>query len=554
MTFWEHFFRLLYRRPIPAIAALYWYLTRRKVRARNRLLGASADMPFAYTAWIERNERVAMLTNDWQTLANRWSKRPRFSILLHSSTENAAKRRSVASLQRQIYPDWDLIDVGFEPFGKFISASMGDFVVPLHAGTELSEFALFRFAEALHKNPEATVLYGDEDNLSRRGTRSEPWFKPQWNEELFLAQDYLSSAVAIEVKLACKTVRKTEGDLPSMLLAATSASSTVIHVPHILAHVTSATTRNSARLEAVRQHLKARGASCVAGPYQSVKVEWALPTKLPLVSIIIPTRDKLDLLRPCIESLLERTDYRNLEVLIVDNGSSDPRTTEYLNAIGLHPKVRVLGYNRPFNYSAINNFAAGQARGTYLCLLNNDTEVIEPNWLTELMRYAVRIDIGAAGAKLLYDDGSIQHAGVVVGIGEAAGHAHRFLPAGQRGYFAMPHLPQFVSAVTGACLLVEKSKFESVGGLDEDKLQVAFNDVDLCMKLEAAGWRNVYVPHAVLIHHESKSRGSDLAPAHIERYLRELAVLQTRWRTKTYVDPLHNPNLDRYSETFVFRV
>jgi GT2 family glycosyltransferase len=167
------------------------------------------------------------------------------------------------------------------------------------------------------------------------------------------------------------------------------------------------------------------------------------------------------------------------------------------------------------------------------------------------MRYAIRPDVGAVGAKLLYDNGSIQHAGVVVGIGDAAGHAHRFLPANEPGYFRMPHVAQFVSAVTAACLLIDKEKFLKVGGLDEDSLAVAFNDVDLCLKVEAAGWRNVYVPHAVLFHHESKSRGKDISPENIDRYRRELRVLQERWGTKTYEDPLHNPNLDRYSETFV---
>jgi GT2 family glycosyltransferase len=216
-----------------------------------------------------------------------------------------------------------------------------------------------------------------------------------------------------------------------------------------------------------------------------------------------------------------------------------------------HPKVRLLPYPGTYNFSAINNAAARNARGSYLCLLNNDTEVVSGEWLTELMRYAVRPDIGAAGAKLLYEDGTIQHAGVVVGIGEAAGHAHRFLPAHEPGYFRQPHVAQYVSAVTAACLVVEKAKFEAVGGLDEAELAVAFNDVDFCLKLEKAGWRNVYVPHAVLVHHESKSRGKDISAANIDRYRRELNVLQQRWGTKTYDDPLHNPNLDRYSETFV---
>jgi O-antigen biosynthesis protein len=214
----------------------------------------------------------------------------------------------------------------------------------------------------------------------------------------------------------------------------------------------------------------------------------------------------------------------------------------------------VLPYDRPYNYSAINNLAVREAHGPYVCLLNNDTEVIEPDWLTEMMRYAVRPIVGAVGAKLLYDDGSIQHAGVVIGIGEAAGHAHRFQPADQPGYFRQAHVAQFVSAVTAACLVVEKTKFEAVGGLDERELAVAFNDVDLCLKLEAAGWHNVYVPHAVLLHHESRSRGKDSSPKNRDRYMQELRVLQDRWGTRTYADPLHNPNLDRYSEKFIIRL
>jgi GT2 family glycosyltransferase len=189
-----------------------------------------------------------------------------------------------------------------------------------------------------------------------------------------------------------------------------------------------------------------------------------------------------------------------------------------------------------------------------LCLLNDDTEVIGDDWLTELMRYAVRPEVGAVGAKLLYDDGSIQHAGVVIGLGEAAGHAHRYLRGDQPGYFHRPHVAHFASAVTAACLVVKAEKFHAVGGFDEQGLAIAFNDVDLCLKLEAAGWRNVYQPRAVLVHHESRSRGKDFAPQHLERYQRELAVLQDRWKTRDYHDPLHHPLLDRSSEAYILRL
>jgi GT2 family glycosyltransferase len=337
------------------------------------------------------------------------------------------------------------------------------------------------------------------------------------------------------------------------VLAATE--SIVVHVPRIIAHVRNvdAQSGQKTRIDTVGAFVSARGGTAEPGPFGSVKVCWPIPSPPPLVSLIVPTRDKLELLRPCVDSILLRTSYAEFEVLIVDNGSADADTLRYLQDIRGDQRVRVLSYPHAYNYSAINNYAARLARGSYLCLLNNDTEVVSADWLTEMMRYAVRSDIGAVGAKLLYADGSIQHAGVVVGIGEAAGHAHRHLPANDAGYFCHAHVAQFVSAVTGACLVVDKRKFLAVGGLDEEQLAIAYNDVDLCLKLERAGWHNVYVPHAVLIHHESKSRAKDHAPSRIDAYRRELLTFQERWGAKDYQDPLLNPNLDRSSETFVIR-
>jgi GT2 family glycosyltransferase len=283
-------------------------------------------------------------------------------------------------------------------------------------------------------------------------------------------------------------------------------------------------------------------------------VRWPLPSPSPLVSIIIPTRDKVELLTACVESVLGRTDYDPFEILIVDNGSQEQATLAYMSEVSRRANVRVIRSDAPYNYSALNNLAVRQSQGSFICLLNNDTEVVTSEWLTELMRYAVRPEIGAVGAKLLYEDGSIQHAGVIVGMGEAAGHAHRFLRDGDPGYFRQPHVAQYATAVTAACLAVSREKYEAVGGLDEKQLAIAYNDVDLCLKLERHGWRNVYTPHAVLYHYESKSRGNDLAPEHSARYLQELRVLQERWGTRTYMDPLHNPALDRYSESFSINI
>ena len=556
MTFWEHFLRLLPRKPLPAVTALYWHLTRRRVRAQNRLRIASADLDFPYEVWIAQHERNSELAGDFRRAIGRWTQKPRFAVLLHSPGPYTPDQlqRSTRSVDDQIYPTSDRVDASTASLARALAGIDADFFVPLRVGDVLSEAALFRFAEAMQSNAGSKIYFGDHDHLDERGRRRRPWFKPQWNDEMFLAQDYLSAACAIELDLARKVAPQADGLSALLLAAAAHAGEPIVHVPHILSHVATAPDDQPERLEAVRRHLQPLGGACGPGPYGTTKVEWPLPANLPLVSIIVPTRDKLELLRPCMQGLLERTSYANFEILIVDNESVERRTSEYLAEIAGDPRVRVVPFPGPFRFGAMNNHAAELARGDFICLLNNDTEIIDPVWLTELMRYAVRPDIGAAGAKLLYEDGSIQHAGVIIGIGGAAGHAHRFLPAGDPGYFRQAHVAQFVSAVTAACLVVSKRKFQTVGGLDEAELPVAFNDVDLCLKLQKAGWRNVYVPHAVLLHHESKSRGSDTSRRNIGRFRREERVLQDRWGTQAFSDPLFNPNLDPGTETFVIRL
>ena len=563
MTFWEHFLRLLPWRPRQALAALYWQATRRKVRARNRLREGVQNLPFAYDLWISTIESNSELASSAGATMERWAWRPTFSVILHSSSDYTEEQlsRSIKSIERQIYRGWNLLVRPADLIGSAITSASGDYVVPLRIGDTLSEVALFHFAERLQNDRSAALLYGDQDELDGRGRRSRPWFKPRWNQEMFLAQDFLGAAVAIKTNRARQVIEAGEGSvglgLSTLLLEFTAAADgQIAHVPHILCHVDAsiAPPSQEERLNAVARHVQHLGARCAPGPFGTVKVSWPLPEELPLVSVIVPTRDKAELLSACVDSLLDKTSYGPFEVLIVDNGSVEPETLNYLARVAEHPRVRVIRDEEAYNFSAINNRAAREASGSFLCLLNNDTEVIEPEWLSELMRYAVRPQVGAVGAKLLYDDGTIQHAGVVVGLGEAAGHAHRFAPADKPGYFGQPHAAQFVSAVTAACLVVERAKFDAVGGLDEQDLAIAFNDVDLCLKLQAAGLRNVYVPHAVLLHHESKSRGSDLSPGQLDRYLRELRVLQKRWGTKGYQDPLHNPNLDPYSETYIVRL
>lgn len=566
MNFWYIFFRVLPRDPVAALAALWWQVRGKRLRARNRLRVAGARLPFAYKLWMRNIERPAAHI-EAARVAETWTSRPQFDVIIDArGAAELSTLRSVLSVEHQSYGNCRLKLIGGEVAGQqnyvswheALNDRCGDFIVPLRAGDQLSPWALFRFAEASKSEPGAAVIYGDEDQIDELGRRTRPWFKPRWNEELFLAKDYISRACAIKASAAFETADegvKLEPETATLeLLLHAIERGPVVHVPQIITHLGQRrSTASRARIEMVARHVTRKGATTSTGPYGSVKVTWPLPCDLPLVSIIVPTRDKVDLLEACVGTVLSRSSYAPFELLIVDNGSVEPRTIDYLNRMSLDPRIRIVSYPHPYNYSAVNNFAARHAGGSYLCLLNNDTEVIEPDWLTELMRYAVRPDIGAAGAKLLYSDGTIQHAGVVIGIGDAAGHAHRNLAAGDEGYFGQAHVPQFVSAVTGACLVVDMRKFLAVGGLDEQSLPIAFNDVDLCLKLERAGWRNVYVPHALLIHHESKSRERDNRPNQIGRYNRELRVFRERWRSDSYDDPLLNPNLDRSSETFVIR-
>jgi GT2 family glycosyltransferase len=513
---------------------------------------ASVDLPFVYAAWIKANECGEELTDRCASFLQASDGHLSFCVVLHAAGDHSIEqlRRSRRSVERQIYPHWTMTE--WESGLNADFETDPDFIVPLRIGDQLSTTALFRFAEASRANRDASILYGDEDYLDERGRRYRPWFKPQWNSEMFLAMDYLSSSAAIDTCVAKNVcLANHPANISSLMLAATAAcADRIVHIPHILSHTLANAGFDRRRLVEVSQHVEKVGARCKPGPFGTTKVEWPLPQNPPLVTIVVPTRDNLEVLKPCIEGVLEKTDYPNFEVLIIDNDSVEKSTAEFLTKIEKDRRVRVRAFHGGFNFSTMNNFAVRDARGTFVCLLNNDTEILEPVWLTEMMRYAVRPEVGAVGAKLLYDDGTIQHAGVIVGLGEAAGHAHRFLPANEPGYFAMPHVAQFVSAVTAACLLVEKAKLKSVNGLDPE-LACAFNDVDLCLKLKTAGWRNVYVPHAALLHHESKTRPKDQSPDQIERFMRELRILQDRWTTKTYADPQHNPNLDRLSETFV---
>jgi GT2 family glycosyltransferase len=395
---------------------------------------------------------------------------------------------------------------------------------PIACGDVLADGALEAYSAAMAEQPEAEILYGDDDILTAAGRREAPHFKPDWNPELFRHHDYLSGACIFRCTGAISEEEFREWPLRS-LASLIDDGAVPLHIPLIL------------------HHRRQRAAPIVPAKPANLDL---LPK--PTVTVIIPTRNQVQLLQTCIAGV-GGTHYPRVDVIVIDNDSDDLATLSYLELLR-NEGVEVLRGPGPFNYSALNNHAVSHARGEILLFLNNDIEIVDPDWLSLLAMHAVKEDIGAVGAQLLYPDGTIQHAGVYTGIGGGAGHAHRYLAADAPGYFDRPRLPQRVSAVTGACLAVSRAKFLAVGGFDEEQFPVAFNDVDLCLKLNTAGWQSFYEPRARLIHHESKSRGSDRLRANRDRFAGELAALKAKWRTDVEADPFHHPHLSPFCEEF----
>lgn len=493
--------------------------------------------------------------------------------------------RALASIHRQVYPAWELCvvahgvgpdveavlsrhvdedprvtvvgDVGPDRGAAARNAALrhatGDFVAVVGEADVLPPQALLWIADAIERQPGARIVYADEDQIDGFGCRHDPWFKSDLNPELLLAHDALSRPTVYDRGLLREVRGWREGftgaedyDLALRAVAAAGAAA-VVHLPQILVHRGRiAAVDAAAGRRAVADLLASQGRAAVVEPAPEApacnRIRLLLPPAPPLVSILICTRDHERLLRVAVDSITARTTYPSFEILIVDNGSVHPAAVAHLAELARRPGIRVIRDDSPFNYSRLNNRAAAAARGAVLCLLNDDIEVLTPGWLEELVSIAVQPDVGAVGARLWYPDGTLQHGGVIVGILEGAAHAHPRLERGDPGYFGRAVLQQELSAVTAACLAVRAEVFAELGGLDE-RLEVAFNDVDFCLRLRRAGYRNIWTPFAELFHHESASRGSNDTPAKRAREARELQLLRDRWGAAVRSDPFYNPNL-----------
>lgn len=456
--------------------------------------------------------------------------------------------------------------------------TQGDGVMRISVGDQLSAEALCQMAEAWNDYPDAQLIYSDEDSLNKRSERCQPVFKPAWNPDLLLSTNYVGRMAVYKRRLLWQfeadqlTLRSELHDAPALdyALALTflmwqsthGSASTACHVPFMLYHRHEKAAKHIQQEVAVSlvskvlaQHVASLEAKVHPGlTPASVRIEWPIPTPEPLVSLLVPTRNGVQILRPCVDAILERTQYQHFELLILDNQSDCPETLAYMEEVTQRDeRVRVLRWDEPFNYSAINNFGASQAHGSIIGLINNDVEPINETWLTEMVSHVCRSEIGCVGAKLYYPNGMLQHGGVILGLGDVAGHAHRFFSRDSDGYTGRLKLTQNLSAVTAACLLLRKSVFNNVDGLNEQDLTIAYNDVDLCLKVREAGYRNLWTPHAELYHHESISRGADDTPKKRARWLSEVAYMRRTWAKQLDNDPAYNPNLTLVHEDFSLR-
>lgn len=558
-----------------------------------------------YQSWIDSYDTLSDADRaQISRHADAFAIRPRFSIVMptYETPENWL-RRAIESVRGQLYPHWELciaddgssqphvhrvleeyrlldprIKVAHRPRRGHIAAASntalelatGDYVALLDHDDELAERALYMMAVEINAHPSAELIYSDEDKITPQGRRSDPYFKPDWNPDLFLAQNLVTHLCVARMtrvrEVGCFRVGyegAQDWDL-AMRIAERVPAARIRHVPEILYHwrivpgstalaVGEKSYASDAQRQTLASHFERVGDSVEILPVAGIcwRIKYPLPRPAPWVTAIIPTRDRVDLLRRCVESLRTHTAYPRLELVVVDNQSTDAMTLAYLKELARTPGVTVIRYDAPFNYAAINNLGARHARGEMLALLNNDVEAASSGWLEEMVSQACRPEVGAVGAMLYYPNDTIQHAGVILGLGTSAiaAHAYAYRPRGYAGQIGRALLAQNLSAVTAACLVVRRAVYEEVGGFDEH-LAIAYNDVDFCLRIRARGYRNLWTPYAELYHHESASRGLENTAAKLERLARDAEYMRRRWGAALDVDPAYNPNLALDGDSF----
>jgi GT2 family glycosyltransferase len=588
-----------------------------RLEARLPAAGRRASIPIeAYSEYWERFYRLPKdLLLDQRALSRQFNYRPLISVVVPTwNSDTRLLHKAIESVRNQSYGHWQLVLSNDGPRGdelnslmsryageprilwvespsrlgiavntnRAIENSSGDYIAFLDHDDELSPEALYQVANRLQERHYG-MLYSDEDRIEEdelgRLAHHTPFFKPGFDPDLLLSMNYICHLVVLR-RDTVKTIGGLRGGFEGaqdhdLLLRVVELLERrdILHLPRVLYHwrVTqgslSGTPQLSGQIQnnvvmAVNDSLSRQNALAKAEAHQdpvgsprqfATRVRWSLPANPPKLSIVIATRDRVDLLQPCLQSVLDTiVNYPGeIEILLVDNDSVEPATAAFFTSLAAHRNVRIVPFHGPFNWSAINNAAAREASGEVIVFLNNDTVVLTPDWCVELASHAMRPEVGAVGARLLYGDGTIQHSGVVLGIEGVAGHECVGEAPRDGGYFGRSHLLRSAAAVTGACLATRKALFEQMdGGFDELNLKVAFNDVDYCMRLRKAEYRIVYNPFAVLYHLESKSRGREVSGAQVARHRAEALFFRTRWSEEEIVDPYYNLHFERYSRPF----
>ncbi len=565
----------------------------------------------AYSIYLKQHHLTESDLNNMKVELKTFKYSPKISIITPVyNVDNIWLEKAIISVINQVYENWELClvdDASTEPHiretlekyqkidsrikvkylienegisgasNEALSLAAGEFAGFFDHDDELSVNALFEVVKLLNQHPDTDMIYSDEDHIDPKGKLIDPHFKPDWSPDLFLSSMYTCHFGVYRKKLIEDMGGFRKGFEGSqdydLVLRLTEKTDRIYHIPKILYHwrKTPGSTayryqaKGYADVNAIRALEDAMKRRNIIGEVLPGKFPGLFRVRReiegnPEVSIIIPTKDRSDILRKCIETIKKKTIYNNYEIIIVDNNSKDIRTKDYLKNISKLNNIKTLKYENPFNFSAINNYAARNSNSEYLLFLNNDVEVISPEWLSAMLEHAQRRDVGAVGCKLAYPNNTIQHAGVILGVTGTpglpgvAGHSHKHLPNEARGYFHRPHTIQDLSAVTAACMMVRKDVFEKVGGFDEN-LGVAFNDVDLCLKIRQKGYLIVYTPYAKLYHHESLSRGYEDNPDKQNRFSGEVRYMREKWgQVIDNGDPYYNPNLSLESEDFRIQI
>jgi O-antigen biosynthesis protein len=557
-----------------------------------------------YAEWIRRYDTVDdTIRIRIRAKVSEMPKSPLISVVMPTYNSNPVwLREAIESVRNQLYPHWELciaddastdgttkqilaeyekldgrIKVVYrENNGHICAASnsalalaSGEWIALLDHDDVLREDALYWVAREINEHPNAALIYSDEDKLNDAGGRYSPYFKPDWSVDLFYSHNLITHLGVYRKDVIDLIGGFREGfegaqdyDLALRVIEYLS-SGQIRHIPRILYHWRAHDASTADHTADAKPYAMLAGERALNDHFERTgkkgrvkfvgygyRAQYEIMEPYPHVTIIIPVHNGYKVFRKCIESIRRQTGYRHYDVLVVDNRSSEKPLLEYLERLGSYPDVTIIRDDGPFNYSAINNRAASVARGEFIVLLNSDVEVISGDWLHEMVSFGIQPGVGAVGARLWYPNDTLQHGGIVLGIGGVAGHSHKGFHQGDHGYLGRASLIHTCSAVTGACALFRRDLFLSLGGLNERDLGVAFNDVDICLRLSEAGYRTVWTPYAELYHHESISRGYENTPEKKKRFEREVVYMKARWGDLLSSDPAYNPNLTLEQEDF----